>query len=107
MSRGDHSFLAAIIISLVIHALVLEASIRYSRYSWSGYLPPSKQSLPVSAIYIAPHDASLEFGAADGHGNAANAAPGDLPMLGRDGDQTQAFLSRDPVGPGRVGDDPS
>ena len=107
MSRRDHSFLAAIIVSLVLHALLLEASIRYSRYSWGGYLPPPKQSPQASAIYIAQRDASLEFGAVDGHGNAANASPGDLPMLGRDGDQTQAFLSRDPVGPGRVGDDPS
>ncbi len=61
----------------------------------------------LSAIYISPADASLEFGAADGHGNAPNASPGDLPMLSRDGDQSQAFLSRDPVGPGHVGDDPS
>jgi TonB family protein len=49
----------------------------------------------------------LLFGDSHGTGEAANASPGEKPMMGRDGPQVQAFLSRDPVGAGDVGHDPS
>jgi TonB family protein len=42
-----------------------------------------------------------EFGAAKGRGYAINASPGDEILHARQGHQDQAWLSRDPVGPGK------
>jgi TonB family protein len=47
------------------------------------------------------------LGDAEGKGDAADVSPGDEPMQAALAPQAQAFLSRDPEGPGRVGQDPS
>ena len=106
MARGDHTFAIALGVSLIAHAILLPTAIKYQP-TFAGF-PPIAAPQNKSSIYVDDRpDASLGFGAADGKGNAANASPGEEPMVGRDADQVQAFLSRDPVGPGRVGDDPS
>ena len=47
------------------------------------------------------------MGESTGTGTAANRAKGDRPLEAREADQTQGFLSRDPVGQGRIHADPS
>jgi TonB family protein len=110
MSRGDHTFAVSLGLSLAVHA-ALAAMVMRQNSSASAVaiaVPTTAPTPRPASIYIDDRpDAFEEFGAADGIGKAANAAPGDLPMIARNGDQTQAFLSRDPVGPGAVGDDPS
>src|SRR4051794_23439070 len=111
MSRSDHTFTVSLITSLVLHAIVMQVMIQRMRATPA---PPAtmlaaaavRPEIPPKspAIFIEEaHDASLEFGEASGHGNAANNRPGDEPMVGLDADQAQAFLSRDPQGPGHVG----
>src|SRR4051812_41997334 len=109
MTRRDHTFALSLIASLVLHAIVLRAMIQRMRATPAPLqaLGTTRPAKPAAIFIEEPKDASLEFGAATGHGNAANDRPGDEPMLGRDADQTQAFLSRDPQGTGHVGDDPS
>ena len=47
------------------------------------------------------------FGDRDGKGEAINSGEGDLPLRAREGPQEQAWLSRDPAGPGKLPPEPS
>jgi len=47
------------------------------------------------------------MGESKGTGTAANRAKGERPLEAREAEQTQGFLSRDPVGQGRIHADPS
>lgn len=106
MPRGDHTFVISLIASLLAHAMLLATMI--PRTSPPPPIAPVIARPTPAAIFIDDSkDASMGFGDPTGSGDAANSSPGETPMAGRDADQTQAFLSRDPQGPGRVGDDPS
>src|SRR5206468_433107 len=72
--------------------------------------PAVSRSDPRSSIFLAqplPPAKDFLFGDKNGVGDAANSEPGERPLVGIDAGQTQAFLSRDPVGAGQVGDEPS
>ncbi|MDB5354088.1 MAG: TonB family protein [Phycisphaerales bacterium] len=82
--------------------------------------PAAKPQPPVAAAALPPAlpkpivkppdpavDAELEMGEANGKGKGSNAAKGDQPLIARQADEEQGFLSRDPVGTGHVGDLPS
>jgi TonB family protein len=108
MPRGDDTFAISLAASLALHGMLAVMILRQSSPAGAVVMPAPRAAPTPPQIYIDEHpDASEAFGLADGAGKAANEAPGDQPMIARHGDQAQAFLSRDPVGPGSVGDDPS
>jgi hypothetical protein len=66
---------------------------------------PEKPKLPKpKPPQVVPPD---DMGESTGKGTGAQAAKGDTPMKAPQAEQDQAFLSRDPVGVGRVGDPPT
>ena len=102
----DPTFAFALCASLALHALGVGAMIHeYVRDAANPDLPPASASREVARAVDS--DADPLFGDPTGRGDAANASPGELPMIGREAPEVQAFLSRDPVGAGAVGDDPS
>lgn len=108
----DHTFAAALCVSLVAHAgmlLVLAGQVRQP--ATLAPLAVASRIEDHSQVYIpappTPPPADLLFGDKDGAGDGHNTRAGDEPMIGRDGNEVQAFLSRDPSGFGNVGDDPS
>jgi TonB family protein len=110
MIRRDHSLTVALCVSLVAHVATVLVLVGRTIDGFSPRPLAASQIPPRSPIFlrqpIAP-TTDLLFGDAHGSGDAANAAPGEQPLLGRDAAQMQAFLSRDPVGAGHVGDEPS
>ncbi len=62
---------------------------------------------PAHAARAPVADPPEDMGESTGKGTGAQAAKGDQPLQAPQADQDQAFLSRDPVGHGRVGDPPS
>jgi TonB family protein len=66
--------------------------------------PPPKLSVKPKPPEADPEE---EMGDATGKGVGSNAAKGDQPLVAKQADEEQAFLSRDPVGPGHVGELPS
>ncbi|HWE92437.1 MAG TPA: energy transducer TonB [Tepidisphaeraceae bacterium] len=66
--------------------------------------PPPKPSVKPKPPEADPEE---EMGDANGKGIGSNAAKGDQPLVAKQADEEQAFLSRDPVGPGHVGELPS
>jgi TonB family protein len=119
MNRRDHTFAIALIVSLVLHAaivfVVADDALRGGGGS-GGVTPLGAVSVAREAgedvsyvIRPPPPPRKVEdlFGDAKGVGDALNSRRGDEPLLGRDAGQTQAFLSRDPVGPGKIEKEPS
>src|SRR5688500_2239921 len=114
MNRRDHTFAVSLIESLLLHAaIVLVAADDAVRRR--DAIPPTRSTARSSeevAYVVRPpppppqHFENL-FGDARGTGEAINARRGDQPLLSRDGGQTQAFLSRDPVGMGKIDKEPS
>jgi TonB family protein len=110
MIRRDHSLTVALCVSLVAHAGLVLVLVGRAIDGVTLKPAPVSTTAPHSPIFLAqsiPATTDLLFGDARGFGDAANSAPGDEPLLGRDAAQMQAFLSRDPVGAGHVGDEPS
>jgi TonB family protein len=114
MVRPDHSLTVALCVSLVAHTgMVFVLAGRALDNPQPDLLSLRRAENPVdsqSPIYLArrpPPPTDLLFGAQDGAGDAANSAPGDRPLVGRDAGQVQAFLSRDPIGGGHVGEEPT
>ena len=75
---------------------------------------PPKPKPPEPAPPPAPKPKPLEvekfpdrIGEATGTGIGTHDAKGDTPLVAREADNDQAALSRDPRGPGKVGDEPS
>jgi hypothetical protein len=98
------------IASLAMHVLFVCAGCWvYSQQAI--WLPGYARKLVVSPTELveAPQTyfSPLMLGDPDGKGQATESAPGQDPMEAPLGPQIQAFTSRDPSGPGKVGDDPS
>ncbi|MDB5304342.1 MAG: hypothetical protein JWM97_1891, partial [Phycisphaerales bacterium] len=64
---------------------------------------PPKPAVKPPAPELEPE---LDMGDAKGTGKGINDAKGDRPLVAREADEEQGFLSRDPVGTGHVGDLP-
>ena len=118
MNGRDHTFTVALIASLIVHvAVALVVADRALRGAGGTVAataaatnPPPPPTPDVSYVLPAPPPQRLEellFGEATGAGDALNARRGARPMIGRDGGQTQAFLSRDPIGPGEIVKEPA
>jgi TonB family protein len=106
MRLRDASMTVAMCASLLVHGAIAIGMLR--RYARDRiYIPAAARPELSSIIPVAAGDPDTIFGAADGRGNAANAFDDAGLFAGRLGDQEQAFLSRDPVGPGKIGDEPS
>jgi len=103
MRRGDITPTFAFCLSLLVHGGLAVALVR--QYARTAIFLPGAPREHVE-VTVAPPDNS-ELGEAIGHGDAPNALQAELPNLGRKAPHAQAFISRDPVGPGRVGDDPT
>lgn len=102
MRARDVSLTIAFCASLAVHTLLcawmIEDYIRVGRHiRLPGYAPDD----------VLSYNDEFLLGDDLGGGKAVNAASGILPMVARRGEQDQAWLSRDPSGPGRPGDDPS
>jgi hypothetical protein len=101
--------------SLVVHAAIVFAAARtfvrqfdHIRLAGfvSGELPATVQpTVPVLVPRPEPDDTAL--GDQNGTGDSISPSEGDLPLEAPKAEQSQLFLSRDPVGPGEVGTPPS
>lgn len=112
MTRRDISLTLALCASLVVHALLLGSMAEvYSLGTGSHIWLPGFPRQPVLTALLIPSSESEDpwnrLGDSSGTGDSTDSSPGELPMIARQGLQNQAFLSLDPEGPGRVGDDPT
>lgn len=117
MNRRDHTFTLALIVSLLLHAAIVFVVADDALRGGRGGPPLSAMSVAretgeeVSYVIrpppLPPRKLENVFGDAKGTGDALNGRRGEAPLLGRDAGQTQAFLSRDPVGPGQIDKEPS
>lgn len=113
------SFTVALCASLTLHVLLLVfAQELYVRSLATLRLaPPPEGSEPsvattdhgpvvmvTPAQLLPPH---ITLGRDDGAGTASDDSPGDAPMQARQATHDQPLLSRDPVGPGKLRDEPS
>ena len=114
MRSRDSSFSLALAASILLHVamvfIVADEALRRARPG-DAVAPPAAATRQA-VEYVArtpppPQKLDALFGDANGTGDAANARRGEEPMVGREGGQTQAFLSRDPVGSGSVFKEPS
>jgi len=123
MSRLDPSVLLALGASLLLHGVV---GVMLSRLDPPAGPPASRPDArsfdggservplwqaaaapPLQHVAVLPELPPMRFGEPDGKGAAATAAPGERPQEAPLGPQDQAFLSRDPEGPGAIPDAPS
>jgi TonB family protein len=113
MNRRDHTFAVALIASLLLHAAIVfviaDEAVRGRGVTTLSAAPAARSSDDVSYFIRLPPPQRLDnlFGDARGAGDAINARRGSEPLLSRDAGQTQAFLSRDPVGLGRIDKEPA
>lgn len=106
MTRRDHTFAIALLLSMSLHAatfLTLAGRQRTDPRARVAHATPSGQL--VAATETAPAF-DFVFGDRRGTGDSSNERAGEEKLISRDGAR-QAFLSRDPAGAGRVGDEPS
>jgi TonB family protein len=116
MKRSDHSAAIGLCASLVVHAGVLAALLVFyvkdmdARQWWMSAAEADARRGRAEAI--APREADRlvyrdgEFGETKGKGEAMNSLEGDEAYMGRLGPQDQAPLSRDPVGNGKLAEEP-
>jgi TonB family protein len=104
MKRRDHSAVIGLCASLVVHAGFVGALV-------GAYVHQLDRQTWWPALIERGHADGMiwrdgEFGATQGKGEALNSLEGLEPFVGRLGPQDQAPLSRDPVGNGKLADDP-
>ncbi len=115
MKSRDHSAVIGLCVSLAMHAGVVAALLVFyvkdmdARRWWEA--GADSQRGRAEAVARPEADRMVwrdgEFGESKGAGEALNSLEGDEPFLGRLGPQDQAPLSRDPVGNGKLADDPA
>jgi TonB family protein len=113
------SFTVALCASLTLHVLLLVfAQELYVRSLATLRLMPADTERDAHSIVgdgspvvmvtpaqlLPPH---ITLGRSDGAGTASDDSPGDEPMQARQAAHDQPLLSRDPVGPGRLHDEPA
>ncbi|HEY8668361.1 MAG TPA: energy transducer TonB [Tepidisphaeraceae bacterium] len=106
MKRRETIFATALLASLALH-LGICASAIYRFYAdemvtFGLYLPG-----PLTHGGVLIERDSNRAGQSTGTGQAFNASDGELPMIARLAEQEQAPWSKDPIGPGRIGNLPS
>jgi TonB family protein len=107
MRNRDITWTVALCLSLAIHTAI----IRWRADAYVNANSPlrlagfSREWIAQSILQTPPDDEGL-LGDDKGIGSATDAAPGDLPLLARKGDQDQSYLSRDPQSMGQTGAQP-
>lgn len=98
--------------SITIHALLFAAAVH--EYVGANRLPnlpaldaPVPPQVKPILIPLPKIDPDEQLGESNGTGNATDASPADETLQARKGEQNQAFLSRDPAGPGATHQPPS
>jgi TonB family protein len=114
MKRRDASFKVALLASLVAHVGVFAWAVhsqsrqRISLPPWDRARSDDRPAVVVlDAIPKVPSDVERLLGRREGTGAALDDSPGRDTMIAPQASQAQAFLSRDPVGAGKVGAEPS
>jgi hypothetical protein len=111
MSSRPTWFWTSLFSSIGVNAVLLTSSACWLYSQTKIYLPGYARSDVFVPIFLADANSApipdTTLGDADGKGDAADQMPGDEPMQAKQGPQAQAFLSRDPEGPGKTGQDPS
>jgi TonB family protein len=113
MTRRDVSLLLALCASLAMHVLLLGSAAEwYSQQLGNIRLPGFAKSHDAAGLMVLPatdeeEDPMQRLGDSAGKGTAIGESPGDLPMQARQSTQEQPFLSLDPAGPGKIGEDPT
>src|ERR1700684_1210518 len=105
--RRNLNFIAFIGLSLVIHVIVLSAAaspVWRRLFGWRVAPVPREVTI---ALFPPEEDQTPDMGEANAKGIGSNKSVGEQPLLAPEADEDQAFLSRDPRGPGRVGDRPA
>lgn len=113
MGKRDHTITIALCASLVAHGLGVRGLVEFANRQMgdgyvyqSGYGPgDAKDDRAVSVAQIPATDDDM--GERHGTGDAANSIDSDKTFQAQEADQVQAFLSRDPEGPGQIGNKPS
>ena len=112
------AFTVALCASLTLHVLLFVfAERQYERSLWAlGFdaLAPMRAIAGVvesadrgPLVFITPPKPAVQLGRTDGTGAATDDSPGDEPMQAKLAEQDQPLLSRDPVGPGKMHDEPA
>lgn len=112
MRRSDVTLTIALCLSLAFHALLCVGAAERYVHGAKIWLPGFPREELAAALYIdepvpLAEESPLRLGEPDAAGTAIDTSPGEEPLLAPKGFQDQPFLSRDPVGPGKVGDEPS
>lgn len=115
--RPDRTWSIALCVAVAIHVGAALGTIESHNYSMrsrlaDGTLYPRLHITPFDEDAVLSELAELErpwklFGEHDGTGEATHRADGAEPLAGLLGDQYQPLLSRDPIGPGDIGNLPS
>ena len=94
----------ALCVSLIVHgALTIAMAVQTARLEKRTLL----SGITATRVAVAAADPDDAFGKAGGVGNAVNEFDADETMKGKEAPQYQALLSRDPVGFGKIGDEPT
>jgi len=104
MKRRDHSAVIGLCASLVVHAGFVGALVGVYVHDIDGQRWWPALVARAQADGLVWRDG--EFGESNGVGEALNSLGGQEPFVGRQGPQDQAPLSRDPIGNGKLADDP-
>lgn len=106
MNRRDLSLTIALCASLIAHGVLAFITLEGARRQLASIRLPGFPRQTSDTIEV-DHFATARLGGATNDGLAPNASPGEETIRAKDASQDQALLSRDPRGPGRIGDMPS
>jgi len=109
MNRRDLSLTIALCASIIAHGILALATFEISRRQLSDIRLPGfqRQAHNDDVITIDDELSYLRFGTTTNTGLSPNASDGDESLRAKEAPSDQALLSRDPRGPGRIGDLPS
>ena len=106
MTRRDLSLTIALCASLLAHGVLalvtFEGARRQLASIWLPGYPRTSEDMIEADV-----PAAIRLGGLEDKGLSPNASPGEESARAKDAPSDQALLSRDPVGPGRIGDLPS
>src|SRR5690348_12411455 len=98
MRGRDLSLTIALCVSLVVHGLLCWSMISAYAAEERVFITRAQRQIPSTNAF----ESEPIFGESKGQGAAPNSWEASELFSARLGDQPQAFLSRDPVGPGKV-----
>ena len=106
MTRRDLSLTIALCASLMAHAALALVTFEGARHQLATIWLPGYPRSAAEMIDAEPVDA-IRLGELRNEGLAPNSTPGAESLRAKEAPSDQALLSRDPVGPGRIGGPPS